>query len=64
MLPATNKKFAGYKIESVCIQTERRHRMKLQLVADNDNGESYLFKIRLRFLNCLNQILLHDCFDS
>ncbi|MEP7317381.1 MAG: hypothetical protein ABI921_01525 [Panacibacter sp.] len=48
-LPATNKKFDGYKIESVCIQTERRHRMKLHLVADNDTGESYLFKIRLRF---------------
>ncbi len=48
-LPATNKKFDGYKIESVCIQSERRHRMKLHLVADNDTGESYLFKIRLRF---------------
>lgn len=48
-LPATNKKFDGYKIESVCIQSERRHGMKLHLVADNDTGESYLFKIRLRF---------------
>lgn len=48
-LPATNKKMEGYKIESVCIQSERRHSMKLHLVADNDTGESYLFKIRLQF---------------
>jgi len=48
-LPATNKKFDGYKIESICIQSESKHRMKLHLVADNDTGISYLFKIRLRF---------------
>jgi hypothetical protein len=48
-LPATNKKFDGYKIESVCIQSERNHSMKLHLVADNDTGESYLFKVLLRF---------------
>jgi len=48
-LSATNKKFDGFKIESVCIQSERRHRMKLHLVADNDDGESHLFKILLRF---------------
>jgi hypothetical protein len=48
-LAATNKKFSGFKIESVCIQSERRHRMKLHLVADNDDGESHLFKILLRF---------------
>lgn len=48
-LPATNKKFDGYKIESVCIQSERKYSMKLHLVADNDTGESYLFKIRVRF---------------
>ncbi|QEC69871.1 hypothetical protein FRZ67_22175 [Panacibacter ginsenosidivorans] len=48
-LPATNKKFNGYKIESVCIQSERKHAMKLHLVADNDTGVSYLFKIRIKF---------------
>ncbi|CAN5802128.1 hypothetical protein BH10BAC2_BH10BAC2_41070 [soil metagenome] len=48
-LSATNKKFDGYKIESVCIQSERKYSMKLHLAADNDNGESYLFKVRLRF---------------
>lgn len=48
-LAKTNKKFDGFKIESVCIQSERKHRMKLHLVADNDNGESHLFKILLRF---------------
>jgi hypothetical protein len=44
-LPATNEKFNGYKIESVCIQSEKDHSMKLQMVADNDTGKSYLFKV-------------------
>jgi hypothetical protein len=44
-LPATDEKFAGYKIESVCIQSEKDHSMKLQMVADNDTGKSYLFKV-------------------
>lgn len=48
-LPGTNKKFDGYKIESVCIQSGKRHNMKLHLVADNDTGVSYLFKIRIKF---------------
>jgi hypothetical protein len=48
-LAATNKKFDGFKIESVCIQSERKYRMKLHLVADNDDGESHLFKVLLRF---------------
>ena len=46
-LPATNKKFKGYKMESVCIQSEKDHSMKIQMVADNDNGKSHLFKIYL-----------------
>jgi len=48
-LAKTNKKFDGFKIESVCIQSERKYRMKLHLVADNDDGKSHLFKILLRF---------------
>jgi hypothetical protein len=46
-LPAADKKFKGYKIESVCIQSEKDHSMKLQLVADNDTGKSFLFKTYL-----------------
>jgi len=48
-LAKTTKKFDGFKIESVCIQSERKYRMKLHLVADNDDGKSHLFKILLRF---------------
>ena len=36
--------FLGQKIESVCIQTDKRNRMKVHLVADNDKGGSFLFK--------------------
>ncbi len=39
-----DKKFKGFKIESVCIQSEKDHSLKLHLVADNDTGKSYLFK--------------------
>jgi hypothetical protein len=48
-LPATSKKFEGYKIESLCIQSEKDHSIKLHLVADNDNGKSYLFKVQLKW---------------
>ncbi|WP_127125028.1 DUF6929 family protein [Pseudoflavitalea rhizosphaerae] len=41
--------FKGFKIESVCIQSEKSNRMKLHLVADNDTGKSYLFKVRLKW---------------
>ncbi|MFT3823756.1 MAG: hypothetical protein QM731_07535 [Chitinophagaceae bacterium] len=34
----------GYKIESVCIQSEKVNRVKIHLVADNDTGVTYLFK--------------------
>ncbi len=48
-LPATDKNFNGYKIESLCIQSEKDHSMKLHLVADNDTGKSQLFKIQLKW---------------
>ena len=48
-LPSANEGFHGYKMESVCIQSEKRGKMKLHMVADNDHGESYLFKVQLRF---------------
>jgi len=39
--------FKLQKIESVCIEAETRQEMTLHLVADNDDGKSKLFKIRL-----------------
>ena len=47
-LPSADEQFKGYKIESVCIQSEKDHSMKLQLVADNDTGSSYLFKVLVK----------------
>ena len=47
-LAESDKVFRGYKIESVCIQSEKDGRAKLQLVADNDTGSSYLFKVRIK----------------
>ncbi len=43
-----NEKFSGFKIESVCIQADKEKKLKLHLVADNDKGESFLFKVRLK----------------
>jgi len=36
------------KIESVCIEKDRKRKLKLHLVADNDTGVSYLFKVELK----------------
>lgn len=47
-LREAEKSLKGYKIESVCIQSEKNGRLKLQLVADNDDGVSSLFKVRLK----------------
>lgn len=47
-LSEVDKSFRGHKIESVCIQSEKSGRLKLQLVADDDDGKSYLFKVRLK----------------
>ncbi len=46
-LSKENEQFSGYKIESVCVQSAKDHSIKLQLVADNDEGKTYLFKIWL-----------------
>ena len=48
-LPGTNKDFRGHKVESVCIQSERNRSIKMHMVADDDTGESFLFKVRLEF---------------
>jgi hypothetical protein len=47
-LGEAEKSMRGYKIESVCIQSEKDDRLKLQLVADNDDGISCLFKVRIK----------------
>lgn len=45
----THELFKGFKIESVAIQSEKEGRLKLHLVADNDTGKSYLFKVRMKW---------------
>lgn len=47
-LAKVNKKFTGHKIESVCIQADKGRRLKLHVVSDNDTGDSYLFKLRIK----------------
>jgi len=49
-LPSADEQFKGYKIESVCIQSEKDHSMKLQMVADNDSETSYLFKVQVKLI--------------
>ena len=46
-LSSADDRFTGYKIESVCIQSEKDHSIKFQLVADNDTPVSYLFKVEV-----------------
>ena len=48
MLSEADERFFKQKIESVCIQTEKRGKFKLHLVADNDRGGSFLFKVLAR----------------
>lgn len=47
-LREAEKSLKGYKIESVCVTSEKNERAKLQLVADNDDGVSSLFKVRVK----------------
>ncbi|MEP6750018.1 MAG: hypothetical protein ABJB86_19925 [Bacteroidota bacterium] len=46
-LTAVNKDFRGFDVESVCIQSQKDHSVKLQLVANNDTGRPFLFKVGL-----------------
>jgi hypothetical protein len=48
-LPGTHEEFNGRKVESVCIQSEKLRSIKLHMIADNNRGESFLYKVRLRF---------------
>jgi len=40
--------FKGHKLESVCIVSEKNGRVRLHLKSEDDTGESYLFRIRLK----------------
>ena len=48
MLSEIDESFKGQKIESVCIQSDKRGRLKLHMVADDDQGGSFLFKTQIR----------------
>lgn len=42
------KSMRGYKVDSVCLQSEKNNRVKLQLAADNNDGVCCLFKVRIK----------------
>lgn len=46
-LSAADPDFNGYTMESVCIQSEKDHSVKMQLIADNKEGKTFLFKVWL-----------------
>lgn len=48
-LSEVHELFKGFKIESVCIQSEKQQKLKLHMAADNDTGKSYLFKVRIKW---------------
>jgi hypothetical protein len=47
-LEQLDTRFAGHKIESVCILKETRKELLLVLAADDDKGQTLLFKLRLK----------------
>ncbi len=47
-LSESDDRFKGKKIRSVCLQSEKDKKLKLQLVADTGTGYSSLFKIRVK----------------
>ena len=44
-LEAVDERFRGQKIESVCIDRETADFFHLVLVADNDDGQSTIFRV-------------------
>jgi uncharacterized protein DUF6929 len=46
-LEAVSKSFKRHKIESACVASETNNSINLVLVADNDDGSSTIFKMRL-----------------
>jgi hypothetical protein len=47
-LSEENEAFKGYKLECATIASEKEGRLKMHLVADNDTGKSFLFRVRLK----------------
>lgn len=47
-LSEVSDSFKGYKLESCTIISEKTGRLKMHLVADNDAGQSFLFRIRVK----------------
>jgi hypothetical protein len=48
-LSSVSEEFKKQKIESVCVEKMANSEAILHLAADNDNGESRLFKMKSRF---------------
>ena len=46
-LAAADKQFTGYTVESACIQSQKDHSLKMQLIADDPSGKTFLFKAGL-----------------
>ncbi|HEY0042847.1 MAG TPA: hypothetical protein VGB71_19370, partial [Flavisolibacter sp.] len=47
-LSSIDQAFAEQKVESVCVEKVMSNELLLHLVADNDNGSSNLFKLRIK----------------
>ena len=48
-LSEVSNEFKNQKIEGICVEQVRDNELLLHLIADNDNGESKLFKIKMRW---------------
>lgn len=46
-LEALDQRFAGHKIESVCVRRETNNKLDLVLAADNDDGSSTIFMLQV-----------------
>ncbi len=47
-LTEVDKKFKGQQVRSLCIQADKDQKLKLHMVSGNNNGENFLFKVRLK----------------
>jgi hypothetical protein len=50
-LSEVSPKFNGHKIEGMCIENKSGNSYTINLVSDNDNDESTIFKIRIKINN-------------
>ena len=48
-LTDADERFKGHKIESLCIQSEKDHSMKIHLTSGSKEGVTYLFKAQIKF---------------